>query len=121
MAVPRTSSQDEINTAIDRLGAGFGSKQRYIEMSMGRAQDILRAAVHELIELRSESRNYICTKCKQTWAKPPNVIDPTCPVCETLLRPEAVIMRAALENRIAVLEDKVSHLEDSLVTLLDLS
>ncbi len=120
MAIPPTPTQDDIHAAIDRLGAGFGVKQRYLEMSMGRAQDILRSAVHELIALRSESRNYICTKCKQSYEKPPNVLDPACPVCESLLRPEAVIMRAALEDRIAILEAKVSRLEDSLMVVLDL-
>jgi NAD-dependent SIR2 family protein deacetylase len=90
-------------------------------MSMGRAQDILRSAVHELVELRSESRNYVCTKCKQSYSKPENVLDPSCPTCESLLRPEVVIMRAALEDRIAVLSAKISRLEDSLMAVLDLT
>lgn len=87
---------------------------------MGRAQDVLRAATHELVELRSESRNYICTRCKHTYLKPPGVLDPSCPTCEKPLRPEVVIMRAALEDRIRSLEERVAHLEDSLIAVLDL-
>lgn len=118
--LPPTPSQDEILIAIDRLGAGFGSMSRYTDMSMGRAQDVLKSAVHELIELRSESRRYICTKCKNIYEKAPNVLDPICPTCETLLRPEAVILRAMLDSKIEMLNNRVQHLEESLMAVLDL-
>jgi NAD-dependent SIR2 family protein deacetylase len=115
---PRTYTQEEIMTAIGRLGAGFGFAQKYDSMSLGRAQDIVRDAVRELILLRQESREWICTKCRIMFPTPRSPLL-LCPKCSTILRPAVVVAQAALLDQLQQSQAHALHVEQSLITLLE--
>ena len=121
MAVPETYTETQILLAVDRVraGLGFSSAKRYGSMSLGRAHDILRSAVHELIVLRQETREWVCVKCKRVFPPPTSPILLSCEHCGTMLRPAVVIVQAALLDQIEQAQAHAKRLEESLMILLE--
>lgn len=113
-----------LEEAIDRVGAGMGQTGRWGHMSLSAAQQFLREAVAELLVLRSETTEWVCTRCKVVYPNPYQDPDQTpiatCSTCESVLRPHAVLKEAAYHAKIQELEDQKRRLEESLSVLLDL-
>lgn len=115
---PATHSLEEMFLAIDRLGAGFSASTKRLPMSLGRAQDILRDVAREIVLLREESREWICTTCKMIYLEPKTPMM-TCHQCGNGLRPAVVIRHAALLDQLRIEQAHSQRIEESLVTLLD--
>lgn len=137
--LPPLHSADTLSIACDRVGAGHLTVGgRWGDMTLSKAQTILRDACQELIALRSERRELLCAKCVTLWTReaviqalasnrPSDEDAPKtsysidyCPKCGGLLRTKALVMEAALREQIAELEERVSRLQDSLTAILDL-
>lgn len=121
---PVTHSIENMLLAVDRLGAGLGGTMR-LPMSLGRAQDIMRDVARELVLLREETREWVCTKCKLMYSELPKPVGlsdgvvGTCPKCGAQVRPAVVIRQAALLDKIRESQERIERLEESLTTILD--
>lgn len=136
--LPPLHTADTLSTACDRVGAGHLTVGgRWGDMTLSKAQLILRDACTELIALRSERRELICGKCLTIWSRDelirqvamrPQHPESTkvtytidhCPKCGGYLRTKAMVMEAALRQQVDELQERVTRLQDSLTAILDL-
>lgn len=120
--LPAFHKQDELELAVDRVGAGMGQKARWGNMSLAKAQTMLRDSVEELLVLRGEHSEWACPKCRMTYNQSPGkqLSMILCPTCRSTLRPYTQLRIFALEARIRELEAQNRRLEESLEVLLDL-
>lgn len=122
--MPATHSIEDMLLAVDRLGGGMTGTMR-LPMSLGRAQDIMRDIARELVLLREETREWVCTQCKLMYPelpKPLGLADGvvgTCPKCGAKVRPAVVVRHAALLDKIRENQERIERLEESLTTILD--
>lgn len=84
-------------------------------MSLSHAQNILRDGVRELVVLRAETREWICTKCRVVYPTPIEL----CPDCGSMLRPAAAIQQAAFLSQIEKNQQRIRELEQTVLTLLE--
>lgn len=110
-----TVPAETLRRAVDRVGAGLGQNARWGDMSLARAQQYLREAIEELILLREENKEWMCTKCLLVYSN-----TGVCPNCEGVLRSQAVVRDLMRRSQIGDLERKIRRLEDSLSAVLDL-
>lgn len=128
--LPAAHTEETLHKAADRVGSGMGgSLGRFDGMTLGGAQAILRDGITELLALRSERRELVCTKCMAIYLREHihggNVAytalhSSQCPKCDGLLRPKSLVMEAALREKVETLEERIAHLQESLTAVLDL-
>lgn len=120
--LPQFYDRDELELAVDRVGAGMGQKARWGNLSIAKAQQMLRDSIEELLVLRGEHTEWACPKCRMTYMQAPgkelSII--LCPTCRSTLRPYTQLRIFALESRVRELESQVRRLEESLEVVLDL-
>jgi hypothetical protein len=120
-SLPPVHADHILETACDRVGGGHLSQAgRWEGMTLGMAQKILTEAILELIALRSERRELVCSKCLAIYIQEPNHVLRVCPTCNGILRSKSMVVEASLRERISELEQKIVHLEASLTVVLDL-